>query len=182
MIIECPRCASRYQVADGLIGPAGKSVRCAKCSNVWLARPVAEAAVVPPPQWPEPPERAGALLPAEVPVAPEPPEDPALAEFRDAQRPGGGGPGGGNAGGKAAGGKADGGFARFPDLPAVPPPPRPRLAGAAAIGWAATVILLGAGGWAALAWRDAVMEAWPPSQRIYLALGLGSGSQPPAGR
>ncbi|WP_291298385.1 zinc-ribbon domain-containing protein [Elioraea sp.] len=175
MIIECPRCTSRYEVADGLIGPAGKSVRCAKCSNVWLARPVGEADTAPPPQWPEAPQRAGGSFPTEIPVTPEPPEDPALAEFRDAQRPESGGSG-------MAGKKEGGGFARFPDPSEPPPPPRPRLGGAATIGWAVTVILLGAGAWAAYSWRDAVMEAWPPSQRVYLALGLGADPPPPASR
>ena len=175
MIIECPRCASRYEVADGLIGPAGKSVRCAKCSNVWLAKPVAEAEAVPPPQWPEPPQRAGGSFPTEIPTTPEPPEDPALAEFRDAQRP--------EATSQAQPGKAEGGgFARFPDVSPPPPPARPRLAGAATIGWAATVILLGAGAWAGYAWRDAVMAAWPPSQRVYLALGLAQGPDAPQAR
>lgn len=181
MIIECPRCASRYEVADGLIGPAGKSVRCAKCSNVWLAKAVDAAEAVPPPQWPEPPQRSGGAFAAEFTAAPEPPEDPALAEFRAGQRGEPERPEGASAG-KGAGKSEAGGFARFPDLPAPTQTARPRLAGAAAIGWAATVLVLAAGAWGAYAWRDAVMEAWPPSQRVYLALGLGSGPQSPPGR
>lgn len=146
MRIECPRCAARYEVADGLIGPAGKSVRCAKCGAVWLAGRSADLAPEPPPQWPEPPQRP--VMPPPPPPPPPPPrEDPALAEFGAAQ---------------AAKGRDE-----------APPPPRPRsLMPAAILGWVATLLLLGAAAWGAYAHRDAVIEAWPPSERVYLALGL----------
>jgi hypothetical protein len=144
-------------VADGLIGPAGKSVRCAKCGNVWLARrPAPQADDDAPLQWPESPQRPAR---EEVAVGAEPQkaEDPALAEFRAAQ----------DEAGKA-------GFARFPEKPAGEPAARPRLATAALVGWVVTVAILGAAGWGAYAYRDAVMQAWPPSERVYLALGLRS--------
>lgn len=156
MLIECPRCAARYQVADGLIGPAGKSVRCAKCGNVWLARRPDAPADDAPLQWPESPRRP---VRDETAVAspPERPEDPALAEFRAAQDE-----------------AAKPGFARFPEAPpagqALPKPG----ASAALVGWVATVILLAAATWGAYAYREAVIEAWPPSERVYLALGLRS--------
>jgi predicted Zn finger-like uncharacterized protein len=173
MLIECPRCAARYEVAEGLIGPAGKSVRCAKCGNVWLARAVT-AAEGAPVQWPEPPQRAAAAPdlppsgpPTAGPSAAEPPEDPALAELREAQAARGG-----------DGGGSGKGFARFPAPPEAPPQAPPRTAGAAVLGWVATLAVLGAALWGAYAYREAVMEAWPPSQRVYLALGLRGG--PPA--
>ncbi|WP_408870539.1 zinc-ribbon domain-containing protein, partial [Elioraea sp.] len=53
--IACPSCGARYDVAAGMIGPAGKSVRCARCGHVWLARAEGEAPAEPPAQWPEPP-------------------------------------------------------------------------------------------------------------------------------
>lgn len=37
MIIECPTCATRYEIPDGAIGSAGRNVRCAKCRHSWLA-------------------------------------------------------------------------------------------------------------------------------------------------
>jgi len=156
MLIECPRCTARYEVADALIGPSGKSVRCAKCGTVWLAGRSPVAAADPPLQWPEPPRRPeGAEAPAPVPpptTPAAPREEPALEELRAAQ---------------AAKGVAEDGGA---DMAA-----RPRsLAAAAVIGWVATVAVLGAAGWGAYTYRDAVMQAWPPSERVYLALGLRS--------
>ncbi len=39
-------------------------------------------------------------------------------------------------------------------------------------GWVLTVLVLGGAGWAGYARRDAVMHVWPPSERVYAALGL----------
>jgi predicted Zn finger-like uncharacterized protein len=157
MLIECPRCVARYEVADGLIGPAGKSVRCAKCGMVWVAgrSPVAEPEA--PLQWPEPPRRAAGPEAQEAPSPPPPPpaeprEDPALAELRAAQAAKG-----------APEDDAIGATAR-----------RRSLVAAAVIGWLATIAVLGSAGWGAYAYREAVIEAWPPSERVYLALGLRS--------
>lgn len=44
------------------------------------------------------------------------------------------------------------------------------------IGWVASVIVWGLVIWAAYAYRAEIMAAWPPSQRLYVALGLGPGS------
>lgn len=45
-------------------------------------------------------------------------------------------------------------------------------ASAARLGWAGSVLLLAIGAWSAVAWRSDVMHAWPPSGRLYAALGL----------
>jgi len=38
MIIECPACATRYEIKADL-PPGGRTVRCAKCETVWRAMP-----------------------------------------------------------------------------------------------------------------------------------------------
>ena len=37
MLIVCPNCATSYQVEPNSLGPDGRSVRCARCRNVWFA-------------------------------------------------------------------------------------------------------------------------------------------------
>jgi len=37
MIIECPACATRYEVPDAALGSGGRKVRCAKCRHSWYA-------------------------------------------------------------------------------------------------------------------------------------------------
>ncbi|MCA3254352.1 MAG: zinc-ribbon domain-containing protein, partial [Alphaproteobacteria bacterium] len=37
MIIACPSCGKRYQLADSAIGPEGRKVRCAACGETWHA-------------------------------------------------------------------------------------------------------------------------------------------------
>ncbi len=39
-------------------------------------------------------------------------------------------------------------------------------------GWAVSIAAVIALAWAAVAWRDTIMQAWPPSERLYTALGL----------
>jgi predicted Zn finger-like uncharacterized protein len=64
-----------------------------------------------------------------------------------------------------------------PHIEREPPPslrarsrPIPALASIAAV--ATSVLVLIALGWAIYAWRAEVMQAWPPSQRLFAALGL----------
>jgi len=67
-------------------------------------------------------------------------------------------------------------------LEPVPAPKRARSGWAPAlIGWLATIVILAGAGWAAYTYRDAVMLTWPPSMRVYDALGLAAPAAPPPG-
>jgi len=57
-------------------------------------------------------------------------------------------------------------------LPSPLPSPR-RRPKRVLLGWVVTILLCAGGGFAAFHFRPAVMHAWPPSIRIYRALGLG---------
>ncbi len=59
-------------------------------------------------------------------------------------------------------------------LPAQGEPPAAARAGASPAvlaGWALSLVVLSAGAAAAVAWRQQIMVAWPPSTRAYAALG-----------
>ncbi len=47
--------------------------------------------------------------------------------------------------------------------------------------WAVSVLLLILAAGAAYVWRSQLIDAWPPSQRLYAALGLAPGQPPPPG-
>ena len=47
-----------------------------------------------------------------------------------------------------------------------------RMRGIVAAAWAASLVALLVLGWVAYEWRGNVMAAWPPSERLYAALGL----------
>ena len=71
MILSCTACASRYVVDPALLGPDGRTVRCANCGHQWHAKAPMELPdnldePVEPPSAPEPfrPRRPGANLPA----------------------------------------------------------------------------------------------------------------------
>ena len=46
MLITCTNCATSYQVTAASLGPAGRSVRCARCQHVWFAANTAALASV----------------------------------------------------------------------------------------------------------------------------------------
>jgi predicted Zn finger-like uncharacterized protein len=69
MIISCPECATKFTIADGLLGERGRKVRCFKCGHTWHQMPERSA-----------PEAAAPLSaePAEVPPPPRRPAQPPL--------------------------------------------------------------------------------------------------------
>jgi predicted Zn finger-like uncharacterized protein len=67
MVVTCPNCRSRYAVDPLKIGPAGRTVECARCHQQWLQK------VEGPPPAPElviRPTTSGASLPAVIPPKP----------------------------------------------------------------------------------------------------------------
>lgn len=39
MILTCPDCATRFSIKAGMLGPAGRKVRCSRCGHVWHQDP-----------------------------------------------------------------------------------------------------------------------------------------------
>lgn len=143
MRIACPSCDAVYEVPDAMLSAAPRAVRCARCGTEWMPQPLPDPAPVE----------------AVADVAPAPSRsvrvEPKLSSYRTRTQP------------RAS--QADDGDAR--------PAPRDdettlRRRRGALIGWALSLLLLIALAIAAVAWRTDVMAAWPPSQRVYGALGL----------
>ncbi len=87
MILECPACATRYEVPDTAIGAVGRKVRCAKCRHRWYAGAQAadedEMEGAMPAQGPADAEVAGVgevAAPADEPGADDPPPAAATGE------------------------------------------------------------------------------------------------------
>ncbi|MBF0168968.1 MAG: zinc-ribbon domain-containing protein [Alphaproteobacteria bacterium] len=64
MIITCPACSARFNVADQLIGTTGRVVRCAKCGHKWHQMPEGMEGMAPPPPAPPPPKPQARPAPA----------------------------------------------------------------------------------------------------------------------
>ncbi len=156
MILTCPQCATRYQADAAKFPAAGRSVRCAKCGNVWhqigpepQPDPDAEIFVQepePPPPAPvrarepepEPPPVSVAAAPRVVAFAPAASVSPAV------------------------------------EVEAPPRAPSRPWAGRAAVigGWVVLVALILTIGWAAISFRDSVATWLPQTSSIYAAAGL----------
>lgn len=162
MRVSCPACAATYEVPDDLIG-AGRRLRCARCGENWLAAPEAP---------PDGAALAGASGPETVtPGTPGPGPAPEAAPPPAAAPPP-------PAGREAMAPPPQRSRTRPPQV-IDPPLPRsgdaapPRRDQALLLAWAGTaaaVLALAAG---LALFRAEVMAAWPPSQRLFIALGLG---------
>ena len=155
MRIVCPSCQATYEVPDSALARGPRAVRCARCGTEWTPEPGATA---PAPVAAAPPE----IVPPEIvpPEATQPPEPPAptMPPLRPEPRLTSYRPRTG----------------QHEDDESLPPrDDELRLSRhSAMIAWIVSVVLLAVIGWAAVAWRTEVMAAWPPSERLYVALGL----------
>ncbi|ABD90390.1 MJ0042-type zinc finger domain-containing protein [Rhodopseudomonas palustris] len=81
MHIVCPHCTTSYAIGPNTLGAAGRSVRCARCKQVWLARP--EDAIAADARLPS---MAGAAEPEPDP-APAVSAQPSDADWQDTKAP-----------------------------------------------------------------------------------------------
>lgn len=185
MLIECPSCSAKYEVPERLAA-GSRIVRCAKCLREWTigegrvgaphvlsaAEPMAgpDSAELRPAPEESPPVReprpfppasvftAQAWAEPELPAAPQPeeplppsppprPTAPPLTAARPVRRPSP--------------------FARL-----MAQSEGPRVGAALWASWVVSILAVLLLCWAAYAWRSDLMAAWPPSQRLYAALGL----------
>ncbi len=146
MRIVCPDCAAAYEVPDSMLA-APRTLRCARCGREWSPRPATpdEADRIEPVN--AMPGQPSLVEPAAVPADTRPPA-PAIPE--QPLRPA---PGEDRAPRRALG------WTRNP-------------VALARAGWAGSLILLLVLAWAAYTWRGAIIHVWPPSERLYLALGM----------
>ena len=59
MHIICPHCTTSYAIDLATLGVAGRTVRCSRCKEVWLARPEHATALVAAPAMAEAGEQPG---------------------------------------------------------------------------------------------------------------------------
>jgi predicted Zn finger-like uncharacterized protein len=161
MRIACPNCAATYEVPDKLLAAGPRPLRCARCRHEWQATPAdaaggtAPEAAQPVPAGGPPPERFPPMpAPAAAPTAPE-----VVADEPPPQRPP-----------PARGPRQHTPIDPLPAGEAEPGEDRARRIALAA--WAASILLLLGLAAGAVVWRQQIMAAWPPSERVFVALGL----------
>jgi predicted Zn finger-like uncharacterized protein len=150
MRIVCPSCDATYDVPDAMLAGGARKVRCVRCGNEW----VPTAVTVAPLAFEEPQAETPAYRP---PPSPEPPPLEPLARVEPRLHP--------------LRPRHD--TAREMTEPVLEEAPPPRAGAAAMVAWGVSLAVLLALGVAAVQWRAELMAAWPPSERLFAALGLG---------
>jgi predicted Zn finger-like uncharacterized protein len=164
MRLACPSCRAVYEIPDALIG-GSRRLRCARCPAEWVATPAPEAPAAAQGRPDDAAARAGlgervaaesaAAAPASIgPTSLPPPTSDPAPSLRPEARPS-----------LVSGGRPE-------TRPAPAAQPRRARALTTVLAWLLTFAVLGAGAASCYRWRGEVMAAWPPSQRVYAALGL----------
>jgi predicted Zn finger-like uncharacterized protein len=177
MRLACPACQATYDIPDNLLGPAGRRLRCARCAAEWQA--------FPPPSSDDsfiatraaPPDQAAPAAADATAGAGDFDDDAPMAEASaeahgPANRPAR--PAVQNAY-EVRGESRTTHASRLERLSEETSRARAARRGGramVAVLWVLSFAVLGAGGWACYEWREQVMAAWPPSQRLYLAFGV----------
>ncbi len=154
MILQCPECSTKFKVNPQAIPPAGRMVKCAKCGHKWHAMPEGDAEDAFPdldfdsvPPTPSEPEPAFDEEPADPVPEPEPPL-PRAPEFEDGPPP------------------------ISPANFAIRRAEKPKRKFGPATALLVLILLILAGAGALYVYREQVVLAYPPSQKVYHALGI----------
>lgn len=144
MILTCPSCSTRYQADSARFVAPGRNVRCAKCGHIWFqTTPDAE----PEPEPVLEPVAATPSAPEPEPSAPEPVTAAPLSSILTPQA------------------------AETPPRPKKRKPQKGTVL-ADAIAWAALIFLAVTIGWAAVQYRQTIVELWPGVAPLYDVVGL----------
>jgi predicted Zn finger-like uncharacterized protein len=179
MILTCPVCSTRYEADGSEFPPEGRKVRCSKCGQIWHYTPPPDPdAGIFSEEPPSPPEPE--FVP-EVPPEPEPPPFEVEAEPEIEREPD---PEPESVPPPAPADADEMPFRRRflqsaaddegETEPFCAPPAYKVSAGtkfAVGIGWLALVGIVLTIGWAALAYRQTVMDTWPQSASLYSVFG-----------
>ncbi len=165
MRIDCPTCSAAYDVPPERV-PPGRTVKCARCGESWtpVADTVPAAADTTPDLRPVPASPSlspPSLSPPSLPPPNLPP--PNLIERSGVTMLG------------AAVGEADSPGVASPAPPPAPIEPAPARDGARmplVAAWCLSALVLAGLAWMLVVRRAEIMQAWPPSQRAYAAVGL----------
>ncbi len=171
MRIACPSCNAVYQVPDEQLGE-GRVVRCVRCGTDWspvvsVPAETAPAESMPAEKMPAekvPVEKGGVEMRPEA--LPEPPLEPAPPQDADPPPP------------IRQMVLDDNPVVTVAPVTVAPvtvtavPAPGRRGGPWLAIAWVMSVLAVIGGVAALVVWREAVMHAWPPSIRAYVAVGL----------
>jgi predicted Zn finger-like uncharacterized protein len=162
MRIQCPACSATYEVADALLDPP-RTVRCAQCAQDWIGTPMPESEIAP--SAIEAEHGTGATETSHD------PEDRPAGEATGKASPALETSAGDEASGPLSLGETPLSAIERLTVPGDKSPARRRNRALTAA-WAASFAVLAFLGVAGYAKRDALMQQWPASKRVYATLGL----------